>query len=556
MLLLEADWPVQGRPASMLLRIGYSPLHPFCRPAVAAPAEVFERHQNPLSRELCLLTQETGQWNSKQLVADFIQERLDHLLRALAARAEGRWGDAAKLEEQVADPLMPYFAGTEEEESIILFDGQMTLPSGGHGIMEIVYTPRATPRNPNAFEGVLRQLKTSAGTICGKRFGLPNELMDAQVVTGRWVKFTPPRTADAEEILRLAESELTRQAVLQAASVQKVIDATRGPISLTGIVFPEETEYGSAKKDGAGWLFLVTRRAFANGKAGAATTRLVLGERAGKDDIFARLPVANSLLGKKALVVGCGAIGSFTGLELARAGLGEIAFLDHDTVQPGNSLRWPLGRPVWGSAKAIALANFVMTNYPWTKVRAFGCRLGAAIADINGVPQDQQENVLTPVFDALRDADVVVDCSASIEVQHALSFYCRTFGVPYVMGYATLGVAGGVVARFLPDSESCLVCLHEHWNDDKHIPKPRVDDAGIVVPTGCNGPTFTGGGFDLQELSLEIVRSAVGILSEGKYDTGTWPIAILALKDKSAGRILPHWEGYACPPHQKCCGAK
>ncbi|WP_456862857.1 hypothetical protein [Bradyrhizobium sp. USDA 4503] len=91
-LILEADWPVDGQSAPMLLRIGYSPLHPFFRPAVAAPNESFERHQNPISRELCLLTQESGQWDSNQLVADFVQERLNHLLRALAARSGGPLG--------------------------------------------------------------------------------------------------------------------------------------------------------------------------------------------------------------------------------------------------------------------------------------------------------------------------------------------------------------------------------------------------------------------------------------------------------------------------------
>ncbi|WP_213290825.1 hypothetical protein [Bradyrhizobium sp. sGM-13] len=192
-LILEADWPVDGQSAPMLLRIGYSPLHPFFRPAVAAPNESFERHQNPLSRELCLLTQESGQWDSNQLVADFVQERLDHLLRTLAARKDGRWEDAAELEEQVADPLMPYFAGASEEDSVILFDGRAGPPSGQHGLMEVACASRPTKRNGAAFEGVLRQLKTSTGTAIGKRFGFPAEPEGAQVITARWVKFTPPR---------------------------------------------------------------------------------------------------------------------------------------------------------------------------------------------------------------------------------------------------------------------------------------------------------------------------------------------------------------------------
>jgi hypothetical protein len=550
-LILEADWPAQGRFETMLLRIGYSPLHPFFRPAVAAPNESLERHQNPLSRELCLLTQESGQWDSNQLVADFIQERLDHLLRALEARKEARWADAASLEEQAADPLMPYFAPASEDDSVILFDGQAALPPAQHGLLKVVCSPRFSRTNGAAFEGVLRQVKSSNGTAVGKWFGFPTDPQGAQVLTGRWVKFTPPATTDARELLRLAEAELARQAVMQPSSVRKVNEAAHGPLSITGIVFPEEVKYG-AQKTGAGWLFLVTRPPLADG-AIAGAPRLVRGERAGKEDVFSRLPLAKSLLTKKAVVVGGGAIGSFAGLELARAGVGEIAFIDFDTVQPGNSLRWPLGRSAWARGKGSALANFIAENYPWTRPSFIPGRLGETVTDPAALPPGSS-NVLAPVFDLLRGADVVVDASASEEVQLALSHYCKRFGVPYVVGHATYGVAGGLVARFLPDAESCFVCLNEHWKD-KRIPEPRVDDTGVVIPVGCNAPTFTGGGFDLQEISLEIVRTAVGLLSEENYDPGGWTVAVLTLKNADGSRTLPCWEGHSCPPHPRCCGA-
>lgn len=551
-LILETDWPVVGRSEAMLLRIGYSPLHPFFRPAVAAPNESLERHQNPLSRELCLLTQESGQWDSNQLVADFIQERLDHLLRVLEARKEARWADAAKLEEQAADPLMPYFAPASEDDSVVLFDGQAALPPAQHGLLEVVCSARFSRTNDAAFEGVLRQVKTSNGAAIGKWFGFRTEPQDAQVLTGRWVKFTPPATTDARELLRLAEAELARQAVMQPSSVRKVNEVAHGSLSITGIVFPEEIKYGP-QKNGAGWLFLVTRRAIGDASKVPAETRLVRAERAGKDDVVSRLPIAKSLLSKKAVVVGSGAIGSFAGLELARAGMGEVTFIDFDIVQPGNSLRWPLGRSAWGRGKGSALANFIAENYPLTRASFMPARLGETVTDPGALPPGSS-NVLAPVFELLRNADVVVDASASEEVQLALSHYCKRFGVPYVVGHATYGVAGGLVARFLPDAESCFVCLNEHWKD-KHIPEPRVDDAGLVVPVGCNAPTFTGGGFDLQEISLEIVRAAVGLLSEGTYDPGGWTVAVLTLKNEDGSRTLPRWEGHSCPPHPRCCGA-
>ncbi|WP_145793734.1 ThiF family adenylyltransferase [Bradyrhizobium yuanmingense] len=553
-LILEAEWPVHGHSDPIRLRIGFSPLHPYFRPAVGAPDEKFERHQNPLTKELCLLTQETGQWNPRQLVSDFIEERLKQLLAALDARKEKRWDDAARLEEQAPDPLMPYFAGAEDD-SVILFDGSMPVPPNGHGLMDVVCMSRNSARNQAAFEGILRQVKNSSGVGVGKRFAFPNEPAGAQVVTARWVKFTPPAAMDAAELLLLAEKELETQAVLQGPSVRKLNQFAAGPFSITGIVFPDEIEYGQQKK-GAGWLFLASRRGLVTGnEQNPAETQLIIGKRAGKDDIFSRLPVARSLLNKSVVVVGCGAIGGFAALELARAGVGRVAFVDYDTVEPGNSLRWPLGRTAWGSPKAVALANFVLANYPWTTPTAFGANLGAATSAPDTLPPDLNENVLSPILDVLREANLVVDTSASFEVQYALSYYCRRLKVPYVMGYATVGLAGGVVARFVHDSKSCLVCLHEHWKDEKHISKPRLDNTGMVTPLGCNAPTFTGGGFDLQEVSLEVVRSAVGLLSEGKYDPGTWQVSILTLQGENGVRVLPSWEAFHCPPHPRCCGA-
>jgi hypothetical protein len=544
------DWLVQGWSEPLQLHIGYSPLHPFCRPVVTAPKAKFERHQNPLSHELCLLIQESEQWDSKQLVADFISERLDQLMRVLSARKESRWDEAAQLEEQAANPLMPYFFDLAESDSVILFDGQLALPPDQHGLMEIAFTNRPTMSNSAAFEGVLRQLKTSTGNAIGRRFGFPVESKEHQTITGRWVKFTPPPTANAEELLRFAEQELARQAVLQPKSVQRINETALATFSITGIVFPEESGY-LAPKNTAGWLFLAKRHELTNGREVKAKTKLILGDRAGKDEIFSRLPVAKSLLKKKAVVIGCGAIGSFAGLELARAGIGEIAFIDSDRVQPGNSLRWPLGRTAWGKDKTTALASFVAENYPWTVAISGKVRVGATCTNPDDVPRDP-DHVLAPLFRMLRSADIVIDASASSEVQLALAYYCRSFRIPYIVGYATRGVAGGLVARFLPDSNGCFVCLKEHWADKQQIPEPREDASGVVIPVGCNSPTFTGGSFDLQEVSLEIVRIAVGLLSDGNYDPGDWKVSVLALKDERGLRRLPYWEGYPCPPHPRC----
>lgn len=95
--------------------------------------------------------------------------------------------------------------------------------------------------------------------------------------------------------------------------------------------------------------------------------------------------------------------------------------------------------------------------------------------------------------------------------------------------------------------------MHEHWKSET-LPNLRVDKTGVVVPIGCNQPTFTGGGFDLQEVSLEIVRSAVRLLAGSAYDSCDRPLAILELRDDAGRHILPKWTVYNLEPHPDCCG--
>jgi hypothetical protein len=154
----------------------------------------------------------------------------------------------------------------------------------------------------------------------------------------------------------------------------------------------------------------------------------------------------------------------------------------------------------------------------------------------------------------IAEADIIIDTAASSEIQHALTYYANEHGKTCIVANATFGAAGGLVARFRPETKGCWVCLQERLRDGSII-KPMVDQSGEVLPVGCNEPTFTGGGFDLQEVSLEVVRSAIGILSGGAYDPGGWDVAIVDLMDADRRRTLPNWRHYPLEPHPTCCGA-
>ena len=64
-----------------------------------------------------------------------------------------------------------------------------------------------------------------------------------------------------------------------------------------------------------------------------------------------------ALLRSHAVVVGCGALGSFHAAALARAGVGTITIVDRDYVEPSNLHRQWLFRHVQGSSTKFGAAS-------------------------------------------------------------------------------------------------------------------------------------------------------------------------------------------------------
>lgn len=545
-LILSVSWP---RPSveAIELRVGFSPLHPFMRPSVSAPALKLQRHQNLFTHELCLLTQESGQWNPRQTVAEFIAIQLEKIFAALKRREAQDWCAAAEVEENAPDPLSAYFASSVDPGSVVYFARDINIPKIGAGIATVEMCQATASGGIPRFEAIVREVGVSGDSTRRVPFRLPQETGQWSSVPARWVRLDPPDTLDVTELLERAELEIGRQLVVQPKAQTELKNIGQANLSITIIVFSEEISYGPVET-GDGFLFLVHQKS-----GGSTGTSTFLARGYGiSDDVFSRLPCSTSLRQKRAFIVGCGAIGGFVATELARAGFGELSIIDKDVLEPGNSVRHVLGREYWGVNKSIALKLFLQRNHPFTTVTPWQGAIGAAQSDV-AISKVDDKNHLAWLEEQISKADIVIDASAETECQHALAHYCRTLDKPLVVGYATLGAAGGVVARFRPDRPGCYVCLQEHW-EDKALPKPSVDPTGTVLPVGCNAPTFTGGAFDLQEVSLEVARSAIGIAAPDEYDSGDWDLAVLSLRDANNRRVLPHWEGRNFEPHFRCTG--
>ena len=543
--MLAVDWPLGDR--TVLLNVGYSPLHPHFRPTISTSDLELARHQNPFDGGLCLLVQGSGQWHSAEPVADLIDAQLQKIIAANALRAEGQWAQIGEIEEQAADPLSVYFSGLAEEHSAVLMPSISAIPKTGGGFAKFIAQRRSPEGSHGPFEAILRKCEPLSGTWLAPAFDLPQRLGDWQNMPGRWVRLTGALPRAPDELLKAADAQFARLAVIDK-SYRSCLQSPDADLSITAVVFDDELEYGPDGR-GDGLLFLAVRRD--RNKAGKRKVSFVRGFRVGQD-LNSRLPVSQALKDRKILFLGCGAIGSFAAVELARAGIGSMSLVDYDTLEPGNSVRWPLGRAAWGLSKIAALHGFLVQNYPWTKTTGYGLRIGGAISDPNEMT-NVQGNPRELLRDWISNADLVIDATASDECQHAVASLCRELQKPLVIGYATEGAVGGVVVRLRPNREGCFVCLHEHWTD-KTVPLPPIDPTGTVVPIGCNSPTFTGGAFDLEEVSLEIVRSAIGILAPNIRDAGDWDWSLLALT-KGGRRCLPEWTSGIIERHPRCrCG--
>ena len=336
LLILAIEWP--SNDGTIKLEVGYSPLHPFFRPAVTAPDLAIARHRNPFDGGLCLLVPDAGQWYPHQRVADLIHEQLAKILDVNLLRADEQWAEAAQIEEQAPDPLVNYYAHEAEPVSAVYFS-RPVVPSSVCGAAEFLINPRAADGSTSYFEAILQRVNPLGGQWLASRFNPENWVGNWKRSEGRWVRLKRPLPESATDLLAAAEAEIARQALVNK-TFRRLQGRGTDNLRITAIVFEDEVAYG-ADAAGDGWLFLVERW---SGKGNSERSIALVRGFEISDDLFSRLPVAAALRGKKVLLCGVGAIGSFAATELVRAGVGTLTILDRDIVEPGNSVRWPLGR--------------------------------------------------------------------------------------------------------------------------------------------------------------------------------------------------------------------
>ncbi|HEY1601561.1 MAG TPA: ThiF family adenylyltransferase [Pirellulales bacterium] len=170
------------------------------------------------------------------------------------------------------------------------------------------------------------------------------------------------------------------------------------------------------------------------------------------------------LLTSRALVVGCGALGSVIANTLVRSGVGKVRIVDRDFLELNNLQRQVLFDEDDLQAdlpKAIAAAN---------KLR----RINSTV-EIEPIVADVDH---TNIESLCAGIDCIVDGTDNFEIRFLLNDAAAKLGVPWVYG-GCLG-AEGQTMTILPGQTACLRCVIAEPPEAGVA--PTCDTAGILAP--------------------------------------------------------------------------
>lgn len=170
------------------------------------------------------------------------------------------------------------------------------------------------------------------------------------------------------------------------------------------------------------------------------------------------------LRASRAVVVGCGALGSVLAETMVRAGVGALTIVDRDFVEESNLQRQALFDQedvARGLPKAAAAE---------TKLR----RINSDVAVRGRVADLSADNV----DEVIKGVDLVLDGTDNFETRFLINDVCVREGIPWVYG-ACVG-SYGLALLVRPRVSPCLRCVLEEMPPPGS--GPTCDTAGVVAP--------------------------------------------------------------------------
>lgn len=232
------------------------------------------------------------------------------------------------------------------------------------------------------------------------------------------------------------------------------------------------------------------------------------------------------------LVVGCGALGSYTCEQLVRTGVKKIILIDPDIVELTNLQRQTLFTEEdcqQKVLKVVAAKKALMKINRQVEISSLPLTFEAAL------------------FQGLDLPDLVLDCTDNFLVRQSINEYCLHFNLPFI--FAACGGTSGQVMALHPSQGPCLQCVFPHL---KALLKKDCETIGVmtsIVPLISS----------LQvSLALQYLVTPQTISWETFYQVDAWPLnqSAFTLKKNPSCLACSQKEDffYPLPTIEKNCG--
>lgn len=205
---------------------------------------------------------------------------------------------------------------------------------------------------------------------------------------------------------------------------------------------------------------------------------------------------------KRAIILGCGSVGSLVALELARAGVGHFLLVDTDILEYHNLCRHQCGIRDVGRYKVDALHDRILDINPRCDVRA---ERGSA----EGLPKE--------AFDewAIPGESLIVGCADNREADVYANGVAVLYGVPFLsIGFWERAFAGELFFWLPGRDQPCYRCalgsgnaISQRVNANHHIYTNQADLAAVSFEPGIS--------VDISFVTTVGIKLALDILNEG-----------------------------------------
>ncbi len=213
-------------------------LYPYFRFQIYAPKLDLEHHQDPFSKNLCMIGRATDKWCLHDMVADYMTTRLPKVIKAGNSVNKD---EASKLEEPQAEPFTDYFSyvyGTG-----IVMDGNWNIKPMYNSGAILIGSCSLKPR----IQGAALEIWDESNNIIVRSDGNLEKAFSTNKISARWIRLdSPPKTSSPLELFNQL-SQLDRSNKILSHSVDE------GKIQIRAALFPEERGH---REVGQGWIFV------------------------------------------------------------------------------------------------------------------------------------------------------------------------------------------------------------------------------------------------------------------------------------------------------------